>query len=194
MRRIVILLALVMAAVVVLSAPAATAKKKHHNKKHHNSPPSINVVQCPTASDGVSCVGTDSNDYLVGRDGSHDFIQGGEGNDVYDGKGGDDFGDVWLDRSHTSSDYYLVSVKDFGASGGLVITDFGGSLDTLDLSRFYKSSDFAYSRDSRFNDLVMDGPGLNDIYIGGFCTTDSVDLFKFSDKTLTTQQVKDMVP
>jgi hypothetical protein len=43
-----------------------------------------------------------------------------------------------------------------------------------------------------FMHLNMDGPGVNDVSIFNFFTTDSVDVFRFSDKTLTTQQVKEI--
>jgi hypothetical protein len=192
MRRIVVLLALVMA-VVILSAPAATAKKKHHHRRP--SSPSINVVVCPNQPDGFSCIGTGSGDYLIGRDGiagATDSIYGKEGNDVYDGKGGCDY---WNDESTTSDDYYLISVKDFGCSGfSTGISDVGGSQDILDLSRFYKSSDFTFSRrgPTPGGNLVMDGPGDNDIQILAFCAGNSVDSFKFSDKTLTAAEVRSM--
>ena len=110
-------------------------------------------------------------------------------NDVYDGKGGCDALD---DASPTSSDLYVVSEKDFCNVGisSLSIQDNGGSKDILDLSRFYKSTDFEFSE--AYIHLNMDGPGVNNISIYNFFTTDSVDLFKFSDKTLTAQQVKEM--
>ena len=74
--------------------------------------------------------------------------------------------------------------------------DDGGNKDVLDLGRFYRSSDFALSKG--YTNLYMDGPGNNDISIEGFFTTgsgsaDSVDKFKFSDKTLSARQVKEMI-
>lgn len=44
----------------------------------------------------------------------------------------------------------------------------------------------------------MDGPGVNDIGVLNFFTpdgsaTNSINVFKFSDKTLTAQQVRGMV-
>ena len=156
----------------------------------------INVVQCPTGGSSTECVGTSAKDALIGRDGDFDHIQGGEGNDIYNGKGSCDSLD---DGSLTSSDRYLVTVKDFCNVGisSLSIQDSGGSSDTLDLSRFYKSTDFDFS--IGFTNLHMDGPGVNDIDILNFFTpqagsTDSIEVFKFSDKTLTAQQVRDMIP
>lgn len=185
MRRIVILTALMMAVMVVLWAPMAEAKHRHHHRHPAPAPPAFNVVQCPTQSDGLICIGTASNDYLVGRDAS-DHLYGEEGNDVYDGKGGSD---LWYDNSTTSSDYYLLSVQDFG---NLLIQDDGGNSDTLDLSRFHNSYDFSYSRLG--DNLFMDGLGTtNDVTIYSFFSSNSVDSFKFSDGTFTAQQVKDRV-
>ena len=149
----------------------------------------INVVQCPTGgSSADECVGTNARDALIGR-AAYDLIRGGEGNDAYNGKGGCD---AWDDASLTSSDHYLVSVEDFCNNGisFLSIQDDGGSNDTLDLSRYYASTDFQFSEG--FNLLYMDGPGVNDIGILNFFTTNSIDTFKFSDKTLTAKQVKNM--
>jgi hypothetical protein len=81
--------------------------------------------------------------------------------------------------------------KDFCNVGisSLSIQDSGGS-NTFDLSYFYKSTDFEFSE--AYIHLNMDGPGVNDVSIYNFFTTDSVDIFRFSDKTLTAQQVKEM--
>jgi len=155
----------------------------------------FNVVQCPTGGSSTECVGTSARDALIGRDGTYDNIKGGEANDTYNGKGGCD---ALEDASLTSSDRYLVSVKDFCNVGisSLSIQDNGGNSDTLDLSSFYKSTDFQFSKG--FTNLHMDGPGVNDIDILNFFTTDSsvtdsIESFKFSDKTLTAQQVKGMI-
>ncbi len=150
----------------------------------------INVVQCPTGGSSTECVGTSAGDALIGRDGTYDNIKGVQGNDTYNGQGGCD---ALNDASPTSSDLYLVSVQDFCNVGisFLSIQDDGGGQDILDLSRFYESSDFAFSE--AFIHLDMDGPGVNNITIYNFFTTNSVDVFKFSDKTLTATQVKDMI-
>ena len=154
------------------------------------------MVQCPTGgSSADECVGTIFRDALIGRN-IYDNIKGGEDNDTYNGKGGCDALD---DASSTSSDRYLISVKNFCNVGisFLSIQDDGGNSDTLDLSRFYKSTDFVFSQN--YTTLYMDGPGVNDIGILDFFTpdagpTDSIESFKFSDKALTAQQVRDMIP
>jgi len=181
-RRIVTLSALLMALIILSSAVGLDDAEAKKRKK-------LNVVQCPTGGSSTQCVGTSASDRLIGRDGTYDYIQGGEGNDTYDGQGG---GDAWEDGSFTSSDRYLVSVKDFNSVGisFLSIQDNGGSKDILDLSRFYKSTDFQFSK--AYIHLNMDGPGVNDVSIYNFFTTDSIDVFRFSDKTLTAQQVKEM--
>lgn len=181
-RRMVTLSALLMALVILLSAVGlddAEAKKRKR----------LNVVQCPTGGSSYECVGTSAKDRLIGRDGTYDYIQGAEGNDTYDGKGGCD---SWRDGSLMSSDRYLVSVKEFCNVGisTLSIEDNGGSKDLLDLSSFYKSTDFVFSKG--YEILRMDGLGVNDVIIYNFFTTNSVDYFKFKDKTLTAQQVKEM--
>lgn len=181
-RRMAILSALVMALVILLSAVGledAEAQKRTQ----------LNVVQCPTGGSDTQCVGTKASDRLIGRDGTYDNMQDRAGNDIYNGKGGCD---ALRDASSKSSDRYLVSVKDFCNVGisFLSIQDDGGSNDVLDLSRFYKSTDFQFSE--AYIHLNMDGPGLNDVSIYNFFTTDSVDVFRFSDKTLTAQQVKEM--
>jgi CSLREA domain-containing protein len=155
----------------------------------------LNVVQCPTGGSSHECVGTIFRDALIGRDADFDHIQGGEGNDVYNGKGSCD---VLDDSSLTSRDRYLITVKNFCNVGisSLSIQDDGGKKDTLDLSRFYASTDFVF--DIGFTNLIMDGPGVNNIDVLNFFTpsegpTDSIEVFKFSDKTLTAKQVRAMI-
>jgi CSLREA domain-containing protein len=156
----------------------------------------INVVLCPTGGSDTQCVGTNARDALVGRDDEFDLIRGAGGGDVYNGKGSCDALD---DASLTSTDKYMVTIKEFCNNGvsSLSIQDDGGSEDVLDLSRFYKSTDFQFSKG--FTNLHMDGPGVNNIDIYDFFTpssgaTNSVNVFKFSDKTLTAQQVRGMIP
>ena len=182
MRRWAILLALIMAVTLVLSAPMAEAKK-HKKKKKHRTPTYV-TVQCPNRSDGITCVGTTSNDYLVGTN-SYDYIQGRAGNDLYDSKGGSDY---LYDNSTTSNDYYYESVRDFG---NLYIQDNGGRVDVLDLSRRYASSDFDLYRSGY--DLVLDGPGSNNVRIINFFYRDSIDYFVFSDRTITVDQATSTV-
>jgi CSLREA domain-containing protein len=156
----------------------------------------INVVLCPTAgSSADECVGTNARDALVGRDDNFDLIRGAEGDDVYNGKGSCD---ALNDASLTSTDRYLVTVVEFCNVGisSLSIQDDGGSEDVLDLSRFYASTDFQFSQG--YTNLHMDGPGVNDIDVLNFFTpssgaTNSVNVFKFSDKTLTAKQVRGMI-
>ena len=154
------------------------------------------MVLCPTEDSDPQCVGTNARDALVGRDGAFDHIQGTEGDDVYNGKGSCDALD---DSNLTSTDRYLVTVEQFCNVGisSLSIQDDGGSEDLLDLSRFYASTDFQFSQG--FTNLHMDGPGVNDVDVLNFFTpasgaTNSVNLFKFSDKTLTAQQTRGMIP
>src|SRR5215210_9368094 len=145
----------------------------------------LNVVQCPTTggSSPDECVGTIFRDAFIGRN-TYDNIKGGEGNDVYNGKGGCDALD---DASLTSSDRYVVSVKDFCNNGVsfLSIQDDGGNSDTLDLSRFYASTDFVF--EIGFTNLHMDErQTVNDVDVLNFFTpnggtTDSIEVFKFSD-------------
>jgi hypothetical protein len=132
---------------------------------------------------------------LIGRDDSFDLIRGGEGNDVYNGKGSCDALD---DSSLTSNDRYLVTVVEFCNVGisSLLIQDDGGDSDVLDLSRFYASTDFVF--DDGFTNLIMDGPGVNNIDVLNFFTpnggpTDSIETFKFSDKTLSAEQIRAMI-
>ena len=111
-----VLLAVMMAAIVVLSGPVAgvldlpeptaEAKKKKKKKKKKKRPPvvvpapELNLVQC--VQQGTLCKGTDGNDLLVGTS-AEENIQGCEGNDVYDGRNGED---LWFDRSVTTNDSY----------------------------------------------------------------------------------------
>jgi Ca2+-binding RTX toxin-like protein len=106
-RRMIILSALLLALVILSSAVGlddAEAKKKK-KKKSRPPAPALVVVQC--AQQGVDCTGTPGNDLLVGT-GEFERINGSEGNDVYDGKGGCD---ALHDASSTSGDYYLVSQR-----------------------------------------------------------------------------------
>ena len=121
--------ALVMAALLVLGAPMAEAKKKDHHRH-----PAFNVVQCPTEADDFSCVGTAGNDHLIGRAGTFDVIRGGEGNDLYEGNGGDGVSgrDFLVDESTTSNDTYVFKSPTFGT--GAHVIDCGGGSDIVDLS------------------------------------------------------------
>ena len=190
LRMLAVLMAVAVAATALTMGFAGDAEAQKRTQP--------NVVQCPTGGSSVDeCVGTNARDLLVGRDSTYDNIKGREGNDIYNGKGGCD---ALTDTSLTSNDIYRVSVKDFCNVGvsALSIKDNGGRKDILDLSRFYKSTDFT---PSKVNDsLHLDGPGVNDIDVlnfyepnGAGLLADSIDAFKFSDKTLTAQQVADMI-
>jgi hypothetical protein len=190
-KRVVALVATVMAALLVLSvvaAPDAQAKKKRHHKR--------TLVQCPNQPGGFNnCVGTDAAELLVGRDFQFDRIEGKGGNDLYDGKGGDD---IWEDNSLTSADTYRVSVKEFSGASGLGVRDSGGSKDTLDLSRVYSSFEIDFSLADRngsgiADDLVLDAPGANNAVVLEFKTSNSIDLFRFKDRTLTADQVRGLL-
>jgi hypothetical protein len=191
-----ILLAALTAFVLALFVLASPAESATHAKVSggFERKQNLNVVQCPTGGSSFLCAGTSAEDALIGRDGTNDWIQGGEGNDTYDGKGGCD---LLQDTSLTSSDHYLVSVKDFCNIGisTLEIQDNGGNKDVLDLSGYYRSSDFVFSRG--YTNLHLDGPGVNDVDVDNFFpavsdTADSVEAFKFSDKTLTARQIRAM--
>jgi len=182
-----ILVALLMAVVLVLSAPMAEAKKRH----------ALNKVQCPTETyDNYTCEGTRGKDRLVGGPasrspyGAHDQMYGEEGDDVYEGGNGPD---VFTDESITSNDRYVFPSTEFSLSSTSSFTyawvrDWGGSADVLDL-RSYRYDDF-----TRGNwlgrDLFLDGPGARDILIDGFFLSNTIDSFKFSDRTVTADEIK----
>ena len=190
MKRTIILVALLMAVVLVLSAPMAEAKKRHH---------ALNKVRCPNStSNNVGCDGTRGNDYLIGGPasrspyGATDYIYGWEGDDVYKGGNG---GDVLTDNSTKSNDRYLFPSTEFSLPGPISlgftsIQDFGGSADVINLSS-YKSTDFTWSHFSgNTRTLHLDGPGARDINVYDFFTTNSIDTFKFSDRTITADEIK----
>jgi Ca2+-binding RTX toxin-like protein len=190
MKRTMILMALLMVTVLVLSAPMVEAKKRH---------PDLNKVRCPNStSDNVGCDGTRRNDYLIGGPasrspyGATDYIYGEEGDDVYKGGNG---ADVLTDNSTKSNDRYLFPSTEFSLPGPIslgfaTIQDFGGSADVLNLSS-YKSTDFAWSHFyGNTRTLHLDGPGARDINVYDFFTTNSIDSFKFSDRTITADEVK----
>ena len=206
MKRMMILVALLMAAIVVFSGPVAqvldlpepTAEAKKKKKR-----PAYNLVRCPnSAYDNYTCNGTARRDRLVGGpasrvpNGETDYIYGREGGDVYNGGGG---GDVLTDNSTTSNDRYLFPSTEFSLVGNIspgwaLIQDFGGSADVLGLGS-YKSTDFARSRfQGNPRTLRLDGPGARDIHIYDFFTTNSIDSFKFSDRTVTADEIKSEFP
>jgi hypothetical protein len=218
MKRTMIVVTLLMAAIVLLSgpvaevlnlpAPIAEAKKKHKKKKKKNRPPAYNVVQCPSSPDPdahiYECEGTPGKDYLVGGpasrspEGTYDYIKGGEGDDLYNGGDGED---SVQDNSTTSNDRYLFPSTEFslranGSPGYARIQDRGGSADVLDLSS-YPSTDFSRSK-YLGTDLILSGPDARRILIYEFFTTrsfsSSIDYFRFSDRTITADEIKSEFP
>ena len=188
MKRTMILVALLMAVVLVLSAPMAEAKKKHH---------ALNKVRCPNQTyDNYTCKGTAGKDRLVGGPadrspyGAHDQMYGKEGDDVYMGGNGRD---IFTDESITSNDRYVLPSTEFSfdSTSSFVYTwvkDWGGSADVLDLSS-YRYDDFE-RRNWLSRDLYLEGDGARDILIDGFFVSNTIDYFKFSDRTVTAADIK----
>ena len=195
-----ILVALLMAAIVLFSGPVAevlylpepTAEAKKEKKR-----PTYNVVQCPNQTyDNYTCKGTARKDRLVGGPadrspyGAHDQMYGGEGDDIYKGGAGPD---VFTDQSATSDDRYVFPSTEFSRSSTSSFTyawikDWGGSADVLDLSS-YRYDDFD-RRNWLGKDLYLEGDGARDILIDGFFTYNTIDYFKFSDRTVTAAEIK----
>lgn len=173
--------------VLVLSAPMAEAKKRH----------ALNKVQCPTETyDNYTCEGTRGKDRLVGGPasrspyGAHDQMYGKGGDDVYQGGDGPD---VFTDESLTSNDRYVFPSTEFSFSSNSSFTyawirDWGGSADVLDL-RAYRYDDFD-RRNWLSRDLYLEGDGARDILIDGFFVSNTIDSFKFSDRTVTAADIK----
>ena len=176
------LLAMLLTLSVVNVSDADAAKRKR-----------LHLVTCPNVAGSIGeCVGTSSRDKMVGRDFQFDRIDGREGNDLYDGKGGND---VCENSSTTSSDTYRISVKEFSGTSGVGIRDRGGNKDTIDLRTVYKAFEFDFSTadrdfDGQADELVMDGPGTNNIVVLDFLTENTIDFYKFKDKTFTADQVR----
>lgn len=196
-RRMIVLFALAMMAVIlVLSASVSEAKKKG---RHKHSPKTPVVIQCPTLQDGFTCVGNNGSNLLLDQPNKFDQIFGEGGNDVYVTRGDADF---LIDSNTISSDYYLVATNTPStASFVLTIEDVGGTLDTLDVSGFFKSTDVQFRKidannDGQVDDLYMfykpASNSVSDISINKFFSTNSIDSFKFSDTTLTADQIKSM--
>ncbi|CAA9431541.1 MAG: hypothetical protein AVDCRST_MAG78-1735 [uncultured Rubrobacteraceae bacterium] len=198
MKRMMILLALLMAAIVVFSGPVAevlnlpepTAEAKKKKKRY-------NVVKCPNQTyDNYTCKGTAGKDRLVGGPadrspyGAHDQMYGKEGNDVYQGGNGRD---IFTDESITSSDRYVFPSTEFSFDSTSSFTyawvrDWGGSADVLDLAS-YRYDDFD-RRNWLGQDLYLEGPEARDILIEDFFTSNTIDYFKFSDRTVTAAEIK----
>lgn len=203
MKRVMALLAVVMAALVAmsaLSAPEAEAKE-----------PKLNQVQCPDVTTGV-CNGTPGNDLLIGSDAAQVML-GGEGKDIYDGKGGftmfqdqngqpDPVFDVYYDQSTKSSDTYKIPGNAFQE---IEIFDGGGKKDVVDLTEDPGSIDYSFATfnflkvsldpDGKLNDLLIDrGSGrkvkvhdqFND---DGTPSANKIEKFKFIDGTRTLKEL-----
>ena len=186
-KRQAILLMAVLVAALSMASGAAFARDQTTAKL-------LNIVQCPNQPNNETCIGTKSGDHLVGGD-EFENVEGKGGPDTYDTKGG---GDDLFDASRKSSDTYVIPATDFGlpaGHGGISIIDRGGSSDVLDLSA-YKSTDFEMVRRD-FPDgstqLDLIGSGFRAIGVSKFFNKNTIDTFKFSDKTMTAKQIKKSV-
>jgi Ca2+-binding RTX toxin-like protein len=187
MKRTMILVAM-LGAVLVLSAPMAEARKKHH---------ALHTVHCPNQTyDNYTCKGTAGKDRLVGGPadrspyGAHDQMYGKEGDDVYEGGNGRD---IFTDESATSNDRYVLPSTEFSFDSNSSfpytwIKDWGGNADVLDLSS-YRYDNFD-RRNWLGKDLYLEGDGARDILIDGFFTSNTIETFKFSDRTVTAAEIK----
>jgi hypothetical protein len=204
MKRVMVLLVRVMAALVAmstLSAPDAEAKKRKR----------VNEVQCTTDVTTGACNGTVGRDLLIGTDAAQ-VILGGEGSDVYDGKGGftlvqNQNGqqvavyDVYSDQSTKSSDVYKVPGNAFQE---IDIFDGGGDHDVVDLaadsSVDYSFDTFIFQRvsrdpDGKLNDLLIDRGSGRKVEVhdqfkdDGTPSANKIEKFKFIDGTHTLQEL-----
>jgi hypothetical protein len=182
-RKMASLLVLAIAVLMMLSAALgaeADAKKK---KK-------INVVTCNTTD--TFCSGTDRKDRLVGTN-IRDTMLGEGGNDVYQGNGGND---VLFDLSPTSSDTYTGYAADFAGFGTDSINDNGGGSDFLDLGSLRMLDDVALVRrdvsGTDDDDLLLDGPGGNDISIADHFGQGRIEKIRFANATVTGTQAQSL--
>jgi hypothetical protein len=188
-KRTIGLVALVVAALMVLTAALAASDAEAKKKKKK-----LNKVEC--VQQGVLCTGTARNDLLIGTS-AEENIQGGEGNDVYDGRNGED---LWFDRSVSSKDVYRVgsAFRASAASGKFepfTVLDNGGK-DTADF-RPFSSEDIVQVTEPFEGQLgirVTISPGRT-----GFVSVlahleneeNKVESFQFVDRTLTVQEMED---
>lgn len=191
-KRMIGLVALVVAALMVLTAALAASDAEAKKKKKR----SLNKVEC--VKQGVLCKGTPRNDLLLGTS-AFERITGGEGNDVYDGKNGED---LWFDESATSKDTYRAgsAFRASLAAGKFEpfdILDNGGS-DTVDF-RPFSSDDIAQISEPFEGHLGIrlntspNRTGL--VLILGHLENEEnrVESFRFEDRTLTAQEIETMV-
>lgn len=196
-KRTVGLLMLVMAALMVLTATLAAPDAEARKKKKKR----LNKIEC--VKQGTVCNGTARNDLLVGTS-AFEVLQGGEGNDVYDGKNGED---DWVDKSATSNDTYkagptLQASKIGGKFEPWSVVDFGGSNDTLDF-RPFSSDDIVEVTDDAFGDNLGIRVLLNEdprrtgaVILPGQLRIEEqrIENFKFSDRTLTAEEIEGLIP
>jgi hypothetical protein len=190
-KRMIGLVALVVAALMMLTAALAASEAEAKKKKKK----SLNKVEC--VKQGVICKGTSRNDLLLGTSG-FERITGGEGNDVYDGRNGED---LWFDESATSKDTYRAgsAFRASLAAGKFEpfdVLDNGGS-DTVDL-RPFSSDDIAEVSEPFEGHL---GIRLNTspnrtgvVLILGHLEDEEtrVESFRFNDRSLTAQEIEDL--
>jgi len=177
---------LVLAIAALLVSGAALGAEAEAKKKTKQ----INVVTCNTTD--TFCSGTDGRDRLVGTN-IADTMLGEGGNDVYQGNGGND---VLFDLSPTSSDTYTGYAADFAGFGTDSINDNGGGSDLLDLGSLKALDDVALVRrdvsGSDNDDLLLDGPGGNDISITDHFGQGRIEKIKFANATITGTQTESL--
>jgi hypothetical protein len=187
-----LVVAMLMVLTAALAAPDAEAKKKKKKK--------LNKIEC--VQQGTVCNGTSRNDLLVGSS-AFEVLRGGEGNDVYDGKNGED---DWIDLSETSNDTYKAgpALEASRASGKFEpwsVVDFGGS-DTIDFAPF-SSDDIVEVTDDAFGGNLGIRVLLNEdprrtgaVIIPGHLEEEEnrIENFKFSDRTLTAEEIEAQIP
>jgi hypothetical protein len=193
-KRTIGLVALVVVALMVLTAALAASDAEAKKKKKKK----LNKIEC--VQQGVLCNGTARNDLLIGTS-AFERLQGGEGNDVYNGKNGQD---TWFDGSATSNDSYLAG-KAFEANGGrgfepFDVVDSGGTKDNVDL-RPFSSDDIIEVTDNAFGDnlgirvAIREGGNTGFVFIPGHLDNEEnrIENFKFSDRTLTAEQIEALI-
>jgi hypothetical protein len=196
-KWVIFLLSVMMAAIVVLSGPVAgvldlsepTAEAKKKKKKKQQ----LNKIEC--VRQGALCNGTPRADLLIGT-GAKERLQGGEGNDVYDGKNGQD---TWFDSSTASNDTYRAG-KAFEASAIIGkfepfdVVDNGGS-DTIDFGAFnyddiVEVTDEAFGNNLGIRILLNEDPRRTGVVIlpGHLDNEENkIENFKFADRTVSAE-------
>jgi hypothetical protein len=185
------LVALVVAALMVLTAALAASDAEAKKKKKK----SLNKAECVKQS--VLCNGTARNDLLLGTS-AFERITGGEGNDVCDGRNGED---LWFDQSATSKDTYRAgsAFRASLAAGKFEpfdVLDNGGS-DSVDFRPF--SSDDIAEVSEPFEGhlgirLIISPNRTGAVLILDHLKNEEnkIDSFRFNDRTLTAQEIEDL--